>query len=69
MTRYGNLEHHQIPCYYHLTCSFNITVQKDMMPQSTVIVYYVKNKIYLYEGSTNITTVDLGANHVCNLYL
>lgn len=62
-TRFGIsivIEH---PCYGKI-CSFDIEITNDMFPNSTLIVYYVKNENDIYHGKTFITTSSLTENFV-----
>ena len=64
MTRHGNTEIHQRYCNFTTTCSFNITMRRDMMPKSKVIVYYVKERKKIFQGETTIKTKELSGNYV-----
>jgi len=69
MTRHGNTEIHQRNCNFLTTCSFNISVKKDMMPKSKVVVYYVKNKQKIFQGETTIKTKELSGNYVSSRFI
>ena len=64
MSRHGNIESHQVYCNFHYTCKFNITIKKDMMPESKVVVYQMKDRNSIHQGDTTVTTVELGRNTV-----
>ncbi|CAG9810251.1 unnamed protein product [Chironomus riparius] len=64
MTKNGNSEIHQHYCNFKMTCTHVISIKKDMMPTSKIIVYYVKEKKTIYQGETIITTKELSGNHL-----
>lgn len=55
----------QVSCNGKVSCEFNVKITKQMIPQSTVMVYSVKNKQSIYQGKTIIETEDLSENYVC----
>jgi len=64
MSRHGNIESHQVYCNYRLTCPFNITIRKNMMPEAKIVVYHVKDKQSIHQGEVTIRTAELGKNTV-----
>lgn len=68
MTKHGNTNISQISCNFRMSCVFTITVNRDMMPKSKVIVYYIKEKDKIFKGHTIIETKDLSENYVSFKY-
>ena len=64
MSRYGNIESHQVYCSFHINCEFNITITRNMMPEVKVVVYDLKDRRSMYQGQTTIRTEELGKNTV-----
>jgi len=64
MTRYGNSQSMQIKCESQLNCVFDVTVTKEMIPQSKIIVYCVKGREAIYFGSTILVSNEFGENYV-----
>ena len=64
MTRYGNTKSQQIKCNGKLLCEFEVEIEEEMMPHSTIMVYDVKDKQTIFQGQTRIETENLGRNHV-----
>lgn len=67
MSRHGIVQDYQIDCRSKITCDFKLIVTKEMMPQSTVVIYHVSNSSILLQGETIITTNEIGQNKVSQL--
>lgn len=64
MSRHGAVKNYQVICKSEIRCDFQLTLNKDMMPQSTVVVYNVKDSSSLQQGETVIKTMEIGQNTV-----
>ncbi|XP_070506231.1 CD109 antigen-like [Chironomus tepperi] len=62
VTRYGNSLTKQVKCNMKKMCIFEIEVDDKMMPQSTILVYDVRNQQTIYQGQDEIKTENLGIN-------
>ncbi|CAG9810781.1 unnamed protein product [Chironomus riparius] len=60
----GNVQSQVVDCYDETSCEFEVVVREEMMPHSTVSVYYVKDKLHIYQGFTQIGTDDLTGNYL-----
>lgn len=60
----GNVQSQVVDCYEETSCKFDLVITEEMMPHATVSVYYVKDKLHIYQGFTQIGTDDLTRNHV-----
>ena len=60
----GNVQSQVVDCYEETSCEFELVVKEDMMPYSKVSVYFVKDKLHIYQGFTEIRTDGLSGNHV-----
>lgn len=64
MSRHGAVKNYRVNCKSEIKCDFQLTLNKDMMPQSTVVVYNVKDSSSLQQGETVIKTMEIGRNTV-----
>lgn len=53
-----------INCNNNKNCDYFVTINKEMMPMSTLTVYHIVDKSHIYQGSTNIGTKTFERNHV-----
>ncbi|KAL7011281.1 hypothetical protein ACKWTF_014213 [Chironomus riparius] len=58
MTRHGCISSNKVTCGQ--ICKFSVLITEQMMPQSTVVVYYVEDKGVVRQGSTVISTTLIG---------
>ncbi|KAL7011283.1 hypothetical protein ACKWTF_014214 [Chironomus riparius] len=64
MTRYGPVKSGMIKCRNETNCQFNVTINAKMMPESTIIIYHLKDHVNVFLGKTVIETENLGANYL-----
>ena len=64
VTRYGNSDAKQVDCKGKLLCDFDVDMEETMMPQSTIMVYDVRDQQTIYQGKTEVETQNLGDNYV-----
>lgn len=60
ITRHGLVESYQVFCDYDLICKFYVTFTREMMPETRIKVYFVKEKGMVYEGVAIMKTDRLG---------
>ena len=64
MTRYGPVKSGKINCNNQKMCHFNVTIIEKLMPESTIIIYHLKDCVNVFLGKTVIETENLGSNYV-----
>ncbi|KAL7011301.1 hypothetical protein ACKWTF_014218 [Chironomus riparius] len=62
MSRNGISETFQFDCKSKLNCKFPVKVTKDMIPQSTITVYFVQETRTIMYGRTSLETEAIGEN-------
>lgn len=64
MSRFGNIESHSVKCDFQILCNFDIKINRQMMPESKIVVYSVISEKSMLHGETVIKTDEIGANKV-----
>jgi len=64
MSRNGNMESHNKYCNFQQKCYIKLMVNKNMLPESKVLVYFVKNKQNIYQGETIVKIDHISKNMV-----
>ena len=63
-SRNGYVDSQQVYCNFEISCKFNITVRNEMMPESRVEVFHLKDSRSMSRVETIIRTQNLGINEV-----
>ncbi|XP_070504797.1 thioester-containing protein 1 allele R1-like [Chironomus tepperi] len=64
MTRDGNYGTYLHHCKYHVGCKFDITIDDPLLLHSTIVVYFVQNRLNIYRGETIIDADEVSRNSI-----